>query len=91
MGSVAKQLSRCRRYGLADEHENMAPVHGRTRITRRVRRTMRLTTTTTMHDLVMGLCITRDAWGAAIAHGINTLDTPASMRRVCQRRRMHTS
>jgi len=43
-----------------------------------------LTTTTTMHDLVMGLCITRDEWGAAISHGINTLGTPASMRCLCQ-------
>jgi len=58
----------------------MAPVHVRTCITRRVRRTIGLTTTTTMHDLVMGLCITRDEWGVAIAHGINTLGTPASMR-----------
>src|SRR5438093_1041345 len=58
----------------------MAPVHVRTRITRRVRRTIGFTTTTTMYALVMGLCINRDEWGAAIAHGINTLGTPASMR-----------
>jgi hypothetical protein len=45
-----------------------------------VRRTIGFTTPTTMHDLVMGLCINRDEWGAAIAHGINTLGTPASMR-----------
>src|SRR6266581_8706402 len=58
----------------------MAAVHVRTRITRRVRRTIGFTTTTTMYALVMGLCINRDEWGAAIAHGINTLGTPASMR-----------
>jgi len=58
----------------------MAPVHVRTRITRRVRRTIGFTTTTTMHDLVMGLCINRDEWGTAISHVINTLGTPASMR-----------
>lgn len=42
------------------------PRNVRTRIKRLVRRTMCFSTTTTMHDLVIGLCINRYAFGRPI-------------------------
>jgi insertion element IS1 protein InsB len=42
------------------------PINLRTRIKRLVRRTICCSKTTTMHDLVLGLCINRDELGGAI-------------------------
>jgi len=52
----------------------------RTRITRLVRRTMGFSNTTTMHDLVIGLFISRDEFGRLIEHGINSSETPSPLQ-----------
>lgn len=54
------------RRGVGTEHtSHLEPKHinVQTRIERLVRRTMGCATTTTLHDLVLGLCITREEVG----------------------------
>jgi hypothetical protein len=42
-----------------------------------MRRTICFSKTTTMHDVVIGLCINRYEFGVAISDGINTFATPS--------------
>jgi hypothetical protein len=45
-----------------------------------MRRTICFSTTTTMHDLVLGLFINRYEFGLALEREINTCDTPSARR-----------
>jgi len=58
----------------------------RTRIKRLVRRTLCLAKTERMHDLVLGLFLTRSEFGQPLCSGINTCETPSSYGTKTRRR-----
>ncbi|HEY5871160.1 MAG TPA: IS1 family transposase [Candidatus Tectomicrobia bacterium] len=58
---------------IARKHSNL-----RTRITRRGRHAICFSTTTTRHDVVLGLCIHRYEFGRACSQEITTCDTPST-------------
>ncbi len=51
----------------------------RTRITRLVRRTIGCSKTERLHDLIIGLCVNRDAFGRAISYEIHNCETPSKI------------
>jgi|RhiMetdeSRZDD1v2_1073273.scaffolds.fasta_scaffold80278_7 hypothetical protein len=53
-------------------------MHLRPRIKRLVHRTMCFSTTTTMHDLMLGLCINSYKLRRPISHESNTFGTPSN-------------
>jgi len=78
-GAYARHLAPEQHHGGKEHTQKIESKHLnlRTRIKRLVRRPMCLSTTTTMHDLVIGLCITRYEFGVVIEYRINTFGTPS--------------
>jgi len=58
------------------------PINRRTRLTRLVRRTLCFSKTERMHDLVLGLFISRYDFGRLFSSGINTFETSSALIRL---------